>query len=151
MYRWYVCAVSHAAAAAAAASARYCIAEGAKCARGDLVRCTWNGTHQYFGATGSNYGGNIDNGRLVWNFLQQWERPCHVGGGVVVKETSCAPVNRSSSNQGLVIGLSVLAAVLVVVVLVVIAAMVCRERAKKAYSKQTDSDSGGEVEMHGKP
>eukprot|EP00750_Incisomonas_marina_P017298 INCI20211.1.p1 GENE.INCI20211.1~~INCI20211.1.p1 ORF type:complete len:398 (+),score=42.11 INCI20211.1:113-1306(+) len=64
----------------------YCISEG-ECARGALVRCAWVGGHDYFG--GSH---NINSGQLVWSFLQQWTRPCHVGFGVVDSSISCEPV-----------------------------------------------------------
>lgn len=41
-----------------------------------VVRCAWNGSHQYFGNDA------ILNGQLVWSFLSQFSKPTHMGAGV---------------------------------------------------------------------
>eukprot|EP00118_Oscarella_pearsei_P027056 m.310717 g.310717 ORF g.310717 m.310717 type:complete len:351 (+) comp54070_c0_seq1:110-1162(+) len=46
----------------------YCIAEG-QCTKGDVVRCAWNGGHDYYGGSGSTY-----NAQLVWEFLSKFSR-----------------------------------------------------------------------------
>merc|ERR1719247_3758747 len=40
----------------------------------DTVTCAWNGGHVFFN-------GASDNGKLVWNFLKQFNKASHVGGG----------------------------------------------------------------------
>ena len=55
----------------------WCLSEGV-CAYGDVVRCSWNGGHDYFGNSYNTY-----NGKLVWEFMSQYRRPCHVGKGRV--------------------------------------------------------------------
>jgi poly(3-hydroxybutyrate) depolymerase len=65
----------------------YCIAEGS-CIGGDVVRCAWEGGHDYYGGS---Y--NINSGKLVWEFLQQWNRPCHIGGGEVDTSSCLSTVN----------------------------------------------------------
>jgi len=46
----------------------YCISEG-DCPKGDVVRCAWNGGHDYYGGS---Y--NPINGQLVWEFLSKFQR-----------------------------------------------------------------------------
>ncbi len=71
---------------------RYCVAEGV-CSKGDVVRCAWSGGHDYYGGSG-----NINSGRLVWEFLQRWSRPCHAGGGAIDADGGCAAVLMGHDN-----------------------------------------------------
>jgi polyhydroxybutyrate depolymerase len=43
----------------------------------NVVTCAWNGGHAYFGSSSTN-------SALVWNFLQQFSKPNHVGKGLLV-------------------------------------------------------------------
>jgi len=52
----------------------YCVAVGT-CPGGDVVRCAWNGGHNWFGNSAKMNGG------LVTEFLLKWTRPSHAGGG----------------------------------------------------------------------
>jgi hypothetical protein len=71
----------------------YCVAEGA-CSKGDVVRCAWTGGHDYYGRSR-----NINSGRLVWEFLQRWARPCHLGGGEVDADGGCVAVLLSGGSS----------------------------------------------------
>jgi len=57
----------------------YCVSEGS-CKGGDVVRCGWNGGHNWFANDAS------DNGGLVTDFLKQWTKPSHIGMGRVEGE-----------------------------------------------------------------
>jgi poly(3-hydroxybutyrate) depolymerase len=52
----------------------HCALEG-NCTGGDVVRCVYNGGHNWF-----NNGGP-DNGGLVTDFLLKWKKASHIGGG----------------------------------------------------------------------
>lgn len=41
-----------------------------------VVRCAWDGAHQYFGHD------PVLNGRLVWSFLSHFAKPTHLGAGL---------------------------------------------------------------------
>lgn len=62
----------------------YCVSEGL-CLGGGVVRCTWNGSHSYFGYDGSLHG------QLVTEFLLRWTKPTHIGGGYRVGEEPGPP------------------------------------------------------------
>lgn len=57
----------------------WCIEEG-NCTGGAVVRCSWDGGHNWFGNTPSTNGG------LVTEFLFKWTEPSHVGYGNTVGE-----------------------------------------------------------------
>merc|ERR1740123_1337710 len=57
----------------------YCVSEGS-CKGGDVVRCAWNGGHNWFANNAS------DNGGLVTDFLKQWTKPSHIGMGRIEEE-----------------------------------------------------------------
>jgi hypothetical protein len=50
----------------------YCISE---CSDDSVVRCSWDGGHNWL------YGGGEENGRLVTDFLLAWTKPSHRGRG----------------------------------------------------------------------
>lgn len=50
---------------------------GKTCGGNPVVRCAWNGAHNYFGNEGSK------NSRLVWNFVSQFTKESHLGRGEV--------------------------------------------------------------------
>lgn len=52
----------------------YCVNHGT-CSGGDLVRCSWNGGHNWFGNSAAKNGG------LVTYFLFQWAETSHLGFG----------------------------------------------------------------------
>lgn len=52
----------------------YCVSMG-ECPGGDVVRCAWNGAHNWYGNSA------YMNGGLVTEFLLKWAKPSHVGGG----------------------------------------------------------------------
>ncbi|KAH8063728.1 hypothetical protein JL722_2914 [Aureococcus anophagefferens] len=54
---------------------RYCW--GKTCGGNPVVRCAWNGAHNYFGNEGSK------NSRLVWNFVSRFTKESHLGRGEV--------------------------------------------------------------------
>jgi len=51
----------------------YCIQEG-ECRSGDVVRCAWAGGHDWYGTPSQN-------GGMIVDFLLQWQKPSHLGGG----------------------------------------------------------------------
>lgn len=53
-----------------------------------VIRCAWNGGHNYFGNTGRL------NSRLVWSFLSQFTREAHLGKGL----SSAAPVAATNAT-----------------------------------------------------
>jgi hypothetical protein len=55
-------------------SSLYCLNHG-KCSGGDLVRCAWNGGHNWYANSASKNGG------LVTYFLLQWTETSHLGFG----------------------------------------------------------------------
>lgn len=55
-------------------SSLYCVNHGS-CSGGDLVRCSWNGGHNWFANSASKNGG------LVSYFLTQWSETEHLGYG----------------------------------------------------------------------
>lgn len=55
-------------------SSLYCVNHGS-CSGGDLVRCAWNGGHNWFANSASKNGG------LVTYFLMQWSETEHLGYG----------------------------------------------------------------------
>jgi polyhydroxybutyrate depolymerase len=57
----------------------YCVSEGS-CSGGDVVRCAWNGGHNWYGNSATLNGG------LVSDFLVQWTKPSHIGFGYTVGE-----------------------------------------------------------------
>lgn len=57
----------------------WCISVG-KCTGGDVVRCAYDGGHNWFN------GGGSDNGGLVTDFLWRWSKPSHIGRGYSVGE-----------------------------------------------------------------
>eukprot|EP00401_Gymnodinium_catenatum_P006284 CAMPEP_0117468618 /NCGR_PEP_ID=MMETSP0784-20121206/6270_1 /TAXON_ID=39447 /ORGANISM="" /LENGTH=539 /DNA_ID=CAMNT_0005262635 /DNA_START=137 /DNA_END=1756 /DNA_ORIENTATION=+ len=52
----------------------YCVSTG-HCTGGDVVRCSWNGGHNWYGNNPTSNGG------LVSEFLMKWSRPGHIGFG----------------------------------------------------------------------
>jgi len=54
----------------------YCVSEG-DCSDGDVVRCAWNGGHNWL------FNNAEANGGLVTEFLLRWSKPSHVGAGSV--------------------------------------------------------------------
>mmetsp|Transcript_43713 Transcript_43713/g.107571 ORF Transcript_43713/g.107571 Transcript_43713/m.107571 type:complete len:543 (+) Transcript_43713:69-1697(+) len=52
----------------------WCLAEG-DCAKGDLVRCSWKGGHNWYGNKAELNGG------LTSEFLLKWTKPTHLGNG----------------------------------------------------------------------
>ena len=52
----------------------YCVQEG-ECAGGDVVRCAWDGGHNWL------FDQAAPNGGLVTDFLLRWSKPTHVGYG----------------------------------------------------------------------
>jgi len=52
----------------------YCVNHGS-CSGGDLVRCSWNGGHNWYGNSATKNGG------LVTFFLLQWTETSHMGFG----------------------------------------------------------------------
>ena len=50
---------------------------GKTCGGNPVVRCAWNGAHNYFGNEGSK------NSRLVWNFVSRFTKESHLGRGEV--------------------------------------------------------------------
>lgn len=50
----------------------YCLNQG-RCSGGDLVRCSWNGGHNWYGNSATKNGG------LVTYFLLQWTETSHMG------------------------------------------------------------------------
>jgi poly(3-hydroxybutyrate) depolymerase len=52
----------------------WCSLEG-KCSGGDVVRCAYDGGHNWFN------GGGKDNGGIVTDFLLAWTKPSHAGRG----------------------------------------------------------------------
>lgn len=60
----------------------YCVSEGS-CTGGDVVRCSWNGGHNWYGNNPTSNGG------LVSEFLMKWTKTSHVGYGCTEGE-SCA-------------------------------------------------------------
>merc|ERR1712139_550279 len=57
----------------------YCQSTGT-CTGGDVVRCSWNGGHNWYGNNPTSNGG------LVSEFLMKWTKPSHVGFGHVQGE-----------------------------------------------------------------
>lgn len=57
----------------------YCVSMG-DCPGGDVVRCSWNGGHNWYGNSATLNGG------LVSNFLVQWAKKTHIGFGKNVGE-----------------------------------------------------------------
>lgn len=51
----------------------WCVSEG-QCKGGDVVRCSWNGGHDWFV-------GAVENGGLVTDFLLRWAKTSHIGHG----------------------------------------------------------------------
>jgi len=58
----------------------WCVLEG-NCSGGDVVRCSYNGGHNWF-----NNGGK-DNGGIVTEFLLKWKKHSHIGKGYSKGET----------------------------------------------------------------
>jgi len=52
----------------------YCESTGS-CTGGDVVRCSWNGGHNWYGNNPTSNGG------LVSQFLMKWTKPSHIGFG----------------------------------------------------------------------
>lgn len=52
----------------------WCVLEG-DCSGGDVVRCAYDGGHNWFN------GGGRDNGGVVTEFLLKWKKPSHIGRG----------------------------------------------------------------------
>lgn len=50
----------------------YCLQEG-DCPGGDVIRCSWDGGHNWL------FNDAVANGGLVTMFLLQWTRPSHIG------------------------------------------------------------------------
>mmetsp|Transcript_55802 Transcript_55802/g.180896 ORF Transcript_55802/g.180896 Transcript_55802/m.180896 type:complete len:613 (+) Transcript_55802:229-2067(+) len=63
----------------------WCVSAG-DCPGGDVVRCSWNGGHNWFGNSAEN------NGQLVTEFLLKWTRPSHQGRGYSVGQLKGIPV-----------------------------------------------------------
>jgi polyhydroxybutyrate depolymerase len=61
----------------------YCVSEGT-CSGGDVVRCMWNGGHNWL------FNSATSNGAYVTDFLLQWAKLTHAGMGGVVGETPLA-------------------------------------------------------------
>jgi poly(3-hydroxybutyrate) depolymerase len=57
----------------------WCMSTG-DCTGGDLVRCAWNGGHNWYGNNPTSNGG------LVSEFLLKWSKPGHVGFGAQLGE-----------------------------------------------------------------
>jgi len=57
----------------------YCLQEG-DCPGGDVIRCSWDGGHNWL------FNDAVANGGLVTMFLLQWTRPTHIGFGRAVGE-----------------------------------------------------------------
>jgi polyhydroxybutyrate depolymerase len=57
----------------------YCVSTGS-CTNGDVVRCSWNGGHNWYGNNPTSNGG------LVSDFLMKWTKPTHLGYGRVQGE-----------------------------------------------------------------
>ena len=55
----------------------YCVSEG-DCSGGDVIRCAWNGGHNWL------FNDATSNGALVAEFLLLWAKPSHIGKGQVV-------------------------------------------------------------------
>jgi len=62
----------------------YCVSVG-NCPGGDVVKCSWNGGHNWYGHSARMNGG------LVTEFLLKWTRPSHVGRGYSRGEQVSAP------------------------------------------------------------
>jgi len=58
----------------------WCVLEG-DCSGGDVVRCSYNGGHNWFN------GGGKDNGGIVTEFLLKWKKSSHIGRGFSEGET----------------------------------------------------------------
>ena len=46
-----------------------CITHGRECRGGDVISCSWDGGHDYYGGSGGGV-----NAPLVWGFLKRWRR-----------------------------------------------------------------------------
>jgi len=57
----------------------WCVAEG-ECSGGDLVRCAWDGGHNWL------FNDAVANGKVVTDFLLQWAKPAHLGKGISVHD-----------------------------------------------------------------
>lgn len=57
----------------------WCVSEGS-CSGGDVVRCSWNGGHNWYANSARK------NGYLVTDFLTRWVKPSHIGKGYTVGE-----------------------------------------------------------------
>jgi poly(3-hydroxybutyrate) depolymerase len=62
----------------------YCVSTG-QCTGGDVVRCSWNGGHNWYGNNAQSNGG------LVSEFLMKWAKPSHAGFGRVQGEAKVEP------------------------------------------------------------
>jgi polyhydroxybutyrate depolymerase len=73
-----------------------CVSEG-ECTGGDVVRCSWNGGHNWYGNSAKLNGG------LVTDFLLKWTKPTFKGGSgevfqdITITEDEITPVRDLSS------------------------------------------------------